>query len=342
MKIKKLNKKGIFFTLIAITMMTIFVLIFSPPANISLQKNNQAIRTRINNIDSYVNDLQEAYFQTALRAATYKTMLSLIYYMNTTGEYLTDLNGDLNLNGDFSEVIINGTIKRVPIDEITRKKIMYDNTLTNWSNRIINISKNALNVNTTIVIYKVFISQTKPWALDAQLELNFSVKSDVAVWGKNATIKSTISIEGLPDPYYLLNTRGPNSYSNIIKRSSVGFDEWDLSKTREHLRNGTNAHWENSEAPSFLMRFTNTIAPSSCCGIESLVNPNKISPSDQRETYVDYLFWTHAYNARCAELYDITNSVTGAGLWDEFQYFKLDINHVVIYKIPAGDVTRDC
>ena len=212
---------------------------------------------------------------------------------------------------------------------------MFNNTLTDWNNRIANTARDTLNVNTTISVNSVSLSQAKPWNIDPQLDINFSVKSNVAEWRKNAIIKTTTSIEGLPDPYYLVNTR-PNSYTNIIKKSTVEFNQWSIAKLREHLRNGTYVHWENSDAPSFLMRFTNTINTSSCCGIESLVNPNKISPSDQRESYVDYLFWSHKFSNNCTQLYNIT------GLWDEFRYFKLDLAHVARYNITAQDAVVTC
>ena len=83
------------------------------------------------------------------------------------------------------------------------------------------------------------------------------------------------------------------------------------------------------------MRFTNTISSSSCCGIESLVNPNKISPSDQRESYVDYLFWSHRFSNDCTQLYNIN------GLWDEFSFFKLELDHVVRYNVQ-GTATKTC
>ena len=328
------KKKGIFFTFIAITLMTVFILIFTPPADISLQKDIQAVRTRITSINNYVDDLESAYFETVLRAVTYKAALSLIFYINSTGSFLTDSDSA------FKEVMINGTIKNVAIDSRTNKKIMENNTLINWSNRIRDAAKDTLNVDTAIIINNVSLSQTKPWNIDSRLDINLSVKSNVAEWSKNSIITATFGIEGFHDPYYLVKTNG--LYTNQIKRSSVNFNQWNITKAREHLRNGTYVHWQNSEAPSFLMRFTGTITNSSCCGIESLVNPNKIVPNDQIESYVDYLFWSHAYNAKCTELYNITNPSTGGGLWDEFRYFKLDINNTIRYNITDKDAVRTC
>ncbi len=324
-----MQKKGIFFTLIAITIMAVFILVFTPQADISLQKDSQSIRTRIGSIDNYVDDLENRYFETVLRAATYKTMLSLIFYINSTGAYLP------NVDSAFSEVMLTGKINGVPIDTITGKKIMDNNTLADWNSRIIETARDTLNVNTTITVNRVSVFQTKPWNIDSTMDVSFSVNSKVAEWKKNAVIKTTMGIEGLPDPYYLVNTKSTSSYTNKIKKSSVEFNQWGISKVREHLRNGTYVHWQDSDAPSFLMRFTNTITNSSCCGIESLVNPNKINPSDQKESYADYLFWSHRFKDNCAQLYNIN------GLWDEFSFFKLDFDHAVRYNLQ-DTATKTC
>ena len=328
-KVKKLQKKGIFFTFIAITIMALFILVYTPQTDISLQKDTQAVKNRIISLDNYASDLENSYFESVLRAATYKTILSLAYYAESTGLKISDFDSA------FSEVIANGTIKGVPIDSITGKNIMENNTLTDWSSRIIEAAKDTYNANTTIIVNNVAVYQTSPWKVDARLNIDIDIKSNVAEWNReNVTIISAISIEGFDDPLYAINTNG--AYINKIKKSGLEFYQWDISQTREHLRNGTYVHWENSDAPNFLMRFGNITANSSCCGIESLVDPGKISPSDQVESYADYNFFNQAYLAQCQQLYNIT------GLWDEFRYFKLDIDHVTRYNITANDAVRSC
>jgi len=323
-----LNRKGIFFTFIAITVMAVFIIVFTPQAGISLQKDTQAIKTRITTIDNYVNDLENNYFETVLRATAFKTMLSLTFYINSTGNYLA------NFDSAFSEVATTGRINGIPIDTITGKKIMENSTLTDWNNRITATAKDTLNVNTTIIINNVSAFQTQPWGIDSMLSVNFTVLSNVAEWKKSATITTTVGIEGFHDPYYIVNTN--KAYTNQIKRSTVEFDKWNIAKVREHLRNGTYMYWQNSDAPSFLMRFTNTVSPSDCCGVESFVNPNKIAPSDRIESYVDYLLWTHKFANNCTQLYNIT------GLWDEFKYFKLDLEHLIRYNITSQDAVKTC
>ena len=325
-----MSKKGIFFTFIAITIMAVFILIYKPPADISLSKDTQSIRTRIISVDGYVDDLENRYFETMLRAATYKTILSLIFYINETGSYITD-----NLNSTFYEVVTNGSIldstgEHVPIDTLTNKQIMEDNTLSYWSNTIIESAKDTLDVDTEINITNVTVFQTKPWNIDSEMTLNFTVKSNVAEWKKrNITISTTISIEGLHDPYYLKNTIG--EYGNIINKSNVASNQWNIEKFTEHLTYGTYVHWQDSTAPDFLMRLTGDMTSSSpCCGIESLVNPAKLDTPDQTESYIDYLFWDSTNNIPCEELYTISGINSN---------FKLDREHVTMYRLDrlTGD-----
>lgn len=334
MKIK-MSKKGIFFTFIAVTLMAIFIVVYTPQADITLQKDTQAVKVRIDVLDNYLKDLEKSYFETVAKATAYKTMLSLILYMNSTGKYVT------NFDTAFAEVFMNGTINNVPIDSITKAKIMDNATLSNWSKRIIETAKDTFNVNTSIQINNVTVNQTKPWNIDTKLSMNIAITSDVARWKReNVTVKTSISIEGFPDPYYLINTNG--QYHNEIKKSSVEFNKWNISHAREHLRNGTYVHWQNSESPNFIMRFVNDTGNSTCCGIESFINPNKVSPSDQTESYVDYLFWAHKYKDQCSLLSNITNPATGQGLWDEFRYFKLDSDHVIRYNITSEYTSAAC
>ena len=84
MKKLRTDKRGIFFTFIAIAIMALFLLVFTPQADISLQKDTKGLSTRITAIDNYINELQNGYIKIALKATTHKTMLSLAYYVNQT------------------------------------------------------------------------------------------------------------------------------------------------------------------------------------------------------------------------------------------------------------------
>lgn len=324
----KMRRKGIFFTFIAIIIMATFTLVFTPQADISIQKDNNAAKTRIAAIDSYVSELESNYFENVLRATTYNAILSMIFYMNATGSYIP------SPDSAFSEIILTGNIGGTPIDTITGKQIMTNNTLTDWNGRMSAAAKDTLNVNTSITVVKVHVSQTRPWSIDSRIEVNFSVKSEVAEWSKSSSVSSSVSIEGLHDPYYLVNTN--KAYTNRIRRTAIDFNQWNVTRVREHIRNGTYVHFEGSDAPSFLMRFSNNISASACCGIESYVNPDMLAAQDQIESYADYLLWSHKFGGNCTQLYNIT------AVWDEFRFFKLDFGHVTMLNITAQDAIRTC
>ena len=329
---KIIGKKGIFFTFIAITMMTIFILVFTPQIDLSLQKDAQSLNTRINTIDSYINELEEGYLKAVLRATTYKTLLSLAYYIDSTDSYLT------NFDAAFQEVFVNGTINKVQIDSITNRQIMHDNAFTNWSNKTIKLALETLKIDTKIMVKDVSAVQTSPWEIDLTLKINLSVKSNVAEWNKISTIKTTLPVEGLYDPYYHVNTNG--LYAKKVKNADILFNQWNVTYVRYNIRNGTYVYWTNANAPNYLSRFTGAFTPSACCGIESFVNPNLITPSDRIKSYVDYILFDPASSIPCNLLYNITNPATGGGIWDEFRYFKLDFEHLTKYNITSNDAVR--
>ena len=120
-----------------------------------------------------------------------------------------------------------------------------------------------------------------------------------------------------------------------FNESPVSNLAWNITNFENHVRTGTYTHFENGQAPSFIMRFTNTVAGSLCCGVESLIDPNQLGAPDQEESYVDYLFYTHAYLGNCDELFDIINVPYLSGL-------KLENSHVSLYSIPVGYYSVNC
>jgi hypothetical protein len=322
MAVKQFGKKGMFLTFIAISLVAALIIIFTP-SGLDLSKDIPVIKTRVSNLNSYVTDLENVYLESTLQVTGRKTIISLILYVNNTQEFLTDFETD------FTEVLLSGTINSIPIDDITGQDIMKDSTYPDWINRIINTSKNAFNVDTSFSINDIQVYQITPWSVNVDANLSFNVSSETASWDKeNILISTKINIENLNDPYYLVNTGG--SYTNNIKKTGTKFDEWDVEKVKDFIRDGNYTHWENSQAPSFLMRFTNDISPSPCCGIESIVNPNNPAVSDKDVSYADFLYWSTTADCDNLNLYTIDGISLGG---DEFPGLKLDTSHVALYNL---------
>lgn|SRR3989338_5824990 len=327
---KHIGKKGIFLTFIAISLTAAFILIFLP-SNLSLKNNANAIKTRVITMDEYVIDLENIYLERALQSTGTKATIALIEYMRSQNRFLA------NFEDSFKEVLLHGTISGQPIDNFIEPDIMSGNTYPEWLERIKSAANPTFNVNTNfgaISADDIKVYQTRPWFLTVDMNITFSVSSETASWNKNVLASSEIDIQYFSDPYYLINTAG--LYPNKINKTDIKFNEWNVNKFRDHIRHGTYAHFENSKAPNFIMRFTNTSLNSSCCGIESMVNPNKPTIGEDMESYADYLFFNHSYKNKCNELYNLTE------LWDQYNGFKLDFGHLALYNLTSISAIRAC
>lgn len=341
MAVNKLGKKGVFLTFISIVIIAAIMIIFTP-SKINLKEDISVIKTRVENVNEYVLDLEDVYLERTLQATGRKTLISLILYVDIRGSFLTLTE----FENAFAEVLLSGTINDgEDIDSITGQPIMTGNTYNDWLNQITTVARQTFNVDTIfgVEVDNISVGQISPWFVEVEAYMSFNVSSETASWNKTDTIKTQISVENFDDQYYLVNT-DPN-YVNKIRKSGTKFDEWNVNKVKDFIRDGNYTHFQNSNAPSFLMRFYNDISASSCCGIESLVNPNNPVIPDVDLSYVDYLFfpsWTSP--PACEDITLYTEDSVG-GINDEFSNIKFDFNHVVLYGLledPSADVQQIC
>jgi hypothetical protein len=320
MAVKQLGKKGMFLTFIAISLIAALIVIFTP-SDINLSKNLQATKTRVSNVNEYVSDLESVYLERTLQATGRKTLISLIGHVKDNGFF----DNAVKFENAFSDVLLTGKYNGNNIG------VMDENTYNDWLNQIVITAKSTFNVDTTLTVNSIEIDQTRPWFVDVEADITFLVSSETASWNKNVLIETEISVENFDDPYYLVNTEG--SYINKITKSDTKFDQWDVDKVIDFIGNGDYTHFEDGQAPSFLMRFYNDISASSCCGIESLVNPNNPSISNKDVSYVDYLYWSSVEN--CANPPYTLLRVDK--IHTEFPNFKFDLNHLAKYKLSADE-----
>jgi len=324
-KKKYFNKKGIFFTFLSLTITAAMIIFFSPSTSLNIAVDFPSVKTRVQTVDGFVKDLENSYFKNILKISSKKGFLALISNMESNNEFYSDIQSS------YFEVVTQGTIGGVQISS------MQGNTLDNWLARMSNISKNTLNVMTNFTVNNVEISQVRPWFVDLKLNISFSLVSETSAWNVSGYIaKSELEISNFDDPYYFLNSDG--NTVNIINRTNITQGQWNFERVKNHIRHGTYVHFSNSRAPSFLMRFTNTSLNSSCCGIESLVNPTNLLMPNHMESYADFLFFNHSYQNKCSELFNITDT----SFKSEFPHFKLNFNKILLYNISLSEITSSC
>ncbi len=333
MAVRKLNKRGLFLTFISIAIVAAMIAIFTPP-NVSIEKDLSAVKARVENVNDYVFDLENVYLENTLNAIGRRAIIALIDYMQEetirtgTEVFLT------NFHDDFSEVLLDGTIGGTSIDSLIDPNIMTGNTYNDKLDEIRDKANKAFNVDTIfdpVTLVDIRVTQLTPWFVNVEMDASFTITTaeGTATWTRDVTVKTDIAIDDLRDPYYLAKTSG--SYENKIVQTQTKFDEWNVNKVKDHIRDGTYVHFQNSNAPNFLGRFVDDVSASSCCGIESLVNPNNPAISNKDVSHADYRYWSDAAN--CASpprsLFRV-NAINA-----EFPNFKFDLDHLAKYKLTA-------
>lgn len=77
------SKKGFFFTMLAIVLVAIFVLVFTTTINVH-QQSIEAAEAESMVINSFTQELQEDFIETAMRVATRNALTAALQYVNTT------------------------------------------------------------------------------------------------------------------------------------------------------------------------------------------------------------------------------------------------------------------
>lgn len=310
------NKKGMFFTLIALTIVSILMVVASRSATVVQRGDSSALR--IQAMDSFLSDVENSYLPLAARASAYKAIASSTLYMNATGQFLSDPGSDLG------GVMLNGTLGSA--------SIMANNTLQNFSARIEGFAADVYGIDLQMEVHSGSMAQTSPWRIDVAVNVSYVAKADVGNWTREKRIATSIPVEGFLDPQYLVRTGG--AYQHRIAQAGIPATRWNISNLDDFVSSGNYTRFEGSDAPSFLERFKASPAASECCGIESTINPASVSPGNQQESYADYQFW--AGSVECANLYDIS----GGGFSHSF--FKLDFSHAFRYNVSAYATALSC
>ncbi|MFH1063868.1 MAG: hypothetical protein V1729_02190 [Candidatus Woesearchaeota archaeon] len=257
-----LGKKGIFFTLIAVSLLSIILFSYSVMYSYSLQDKAAVIETRVETMNSFMRAIDED-MENAIYISGYRSIVGLTDYVVTYGDYVNDSTTAL------SELFLNGTING------TTSSFMVNNTMLYWADRIKDKGI-EVGINLSIAIGSVSIYQKDPWevSFDVDAEINMTDQKATANWSKQASLSYDIPILGFEDPWYAVNTNGL-----ILKRINESIYDLNFSQGNEtgnFLDHVANTYYIAFNAsPDFLSRFENDFTPSTY-GIESIVNKSEI------------------------------------------------------------------
>ncbi len=346
------GRKGIFFTLIAILVVSVLFITFVPRQGLTLKGDVPLVESRVSTANDFVETLKTAYIPMALRMSSYNALNALSIYLKqrNSGPFADYAE----LNAKFEEVMLNGSIyceiggqnKHMPIDECLGlgRTFMSGRNLTQRLRDIENASRATLHLDTNFSRdwygdYDVALFQnneTGPFQVGVNITVNFSVNAaGVAWWNETERIHAVFSFDGIEDPLYSVNSQSGLGalYTNVFNQTNL--TSWNLTNTFQEIEWRRYRYDRNGS--SFLTRFTAVDERSECCGIESLINPyvmTAASVGNVEKPYVDWCF----FGTRCplnqpGSLWNISCITDTSPAPEKFHKFAIDTYHASTYNV---------
>ena len=304
-----MNKKGVFFTLAVIVIISLFLVTYTFYTEV--QKRN-AIQKRIETMNNFVFSIEQD-LPRQLFASGFRIIFSLENKMIETLAYRTGLESDVQ------ELFYNGTLNGESIS------IMMGAT---YSDIQTSLSQKADKTNANVVLSNptFSITQEDPWNIKAKLTVDMLIedKNNLSFWNRTSTIEKYIPISNFDDPLYIIETNGI-VVKKIEKTPHTIFVQGsDISNLLNHSL--SSYYIENNASTSFLDRLKGQTNPSTN-GIESIVNLQDLSSrgiSVQDKTVVDHIYFSTSNPSACNTL------PAGMPSW-----FKLDSVSLSTYNVSC-------
>ncbi len=317
----KMNKKGVFFTVISILLLSVIIFGLVINTETRLKEKRLPIETRVNSVDDFIGDI-EIDIERGLYIAAFRALLGLQQDMIESGQFVS------NLNYTFELLVTNGTRGGEYVDVID------DAEMNSWIQRISEKATELL-IDMEYEIIDVRIRHINPWviAIDIDVILDITDEKGTASWQRNSTITTTINIEGFEDPLYTIHSNG--GVIKEIERTNITDFVDETGDTNGLLNHLDNSYYTDSNiSPSYLQRLEGSLGPSQH-GIESLVDLQEFS---QLESYgvelkddcsiVDFVYFDN--NCENITSYLINNTYSWFRLDDTF--IDNSTGHIDVYE----------
>jgi hypothetical protein len=275
------SRKGIFFTLIAVSLLTLVLFTYSVTYSYSLQEQTSIIETRVQSMNRFLREV-DSDMENAIYIAAFRALISMEDEIATSGVFVNDTQDA------FEELFLYGTLGG------ETAMLMENNTFPYWVVKI-NEQANAVGIALSVVVSDVEIYHTSPWNVRAAVNatVNISDSKSTAGWVREKDLFADIDIIGFEDPWYTVYTN-----NNIVKRINITVYDGNFTgagsnttNIRDHVEETMYANFTG--APSFLMRFEDDFGPSAY-GIESFVDKGEVGvyhACPTETSSVDSIYW---------------------------------------------------
>jgi hypothetical protein len=302
------KKRGIIFTVAAIVLSVVIILSFTVYTEYRLKEKMNVIETRIITMNNFIKDIEQD-LEKGIYISSFRALLSMSQYIASNGTFIDDPQGT------FDELFINGTMDN------QGAYLMEESTFTDWIDRI-QQQADKIDIIANFEVNEVTLSQEDPWHIlvSANVDMDVQDKKQTSSWNINKDIKTNISIDGLEDPLYLVNSYG--RLTNTIRSSP--FENFVIGSNIDNLLVQINESYyiATNMSPNFLMRLEGDLS-SSEEGIESLVNLQEFIDqgiSIKTRSTIDYIYFGNQTTT--------DYRVNGTPYW-----FRLDSEHISVYEV---------
>jgi hypothetical protein len=303
------NKRGIFFTLLSIVIISIFIVSFIFISGVS---ERRAVGKRIESLNDFVSSVEED-LPRQLFISGFRIIFLFEREVVENGNYIN------NLDDSFDEVFFNWTLNGVGQDSAL--KYAFDDI-----ENALRLKAKKINANVSLTNPVISVSQDDPWNVKVTLVSDLVIRDEgnLAFWNKSSVIVSYIPVQNFDDPIYLINTNGLVSNKVIRTPYTTFVSGSDVSNLLDHA---ANSYYDASiEGPSFLDRLQG-LTGANANGIESMVNLQELSGQGMNvldKSVVDHIYFSTGNPGACNVL------PTGMPSW-----FKLDSGHLAKYEVSC-------
>jgi hypothetical protein len=295
-----MNKKAMFFTISTILLVSLLL------ATMSIPIKNTSAKKRITTMNNLIQDIE-----TDITRAS--SIIGKRAIISLTNEIINNFEYSENVEEDIKELMLYSTLNNITSSH------MEDTNINNWIEKM-QQNANKINLDLDMEIIEIETRQSNPWNIDLSISYHLTLKdkNNIAEFNYEDNIKTKVSIIGLEDPIYSMNTNG--KISNIIVESLYS-DFTENNNTDNLIDHTINQHYISSTlAPSYLDRLEGK-ADANINGIESLINiqnliDNKVNIKSK--TIVDYLYFS-------------STSTTDYRIIGTPNWFRIDESHLNTY-----------
>ena len=236
------NRRGMFFTLVAILIITVVFVSFSPEYSSTIDYQTEVTQSRVEAANELVETIKYSYVPAAIEASSYHALKWLSHDLKGSG---SGFSNRTVFNESFEWMMMNGTQPRVPYDEDKlpydaadppaviypgMEKVHFRNLLAELetaSRDYSQIETNFTTKNFNLSLYQN--RETGAFQVGVNLTINFSVDAGLARWDDLENISVFFEFEGIEDPLYAIHDTGHSGYVNVFNATNL--TNYNISNT---------------------------------------------------------------------------------------------------------------